>query len=129
MKSTLPSSKSLQKEFNKLCDPSKLYLILSFIGVIMYLIHFVEHTNAMYTLTGLLAQVIMMLLWTYILNWVCKIKKYGVALSWFLLFLPFILVIVFVAVFMYSLSNLVKKQQPKEEECETCGQGILGYDA
>ena len=68
MKSTLPSSKSLQKTFNKLCDPSKLYLILSFIGVIMYLIHFVEHTNAMYTLTGLLAQVIMM----YSVNTICK---------------------------------------------------------
>ena len=107
MKSTLPSVSSLQKTFHKLCDPSKLYLLFSGIGVIVYLVHFIEHTDKMYTMGGLVAQVLFTLLWTYVLNYVCTLKKYGgVKLAWFLLLVPFVLFLILLVFILYMLSQM-----------------------
>ena len=75
--------------FEKMCDPAKLYLLLSLASVIVYLIHFAK-VGSLPKLSELGIQVIVMFIWTFILNKVCTFK-YGVKISWFLVALPIVL--------------------------------------
>ena len=116
---------SIQKTVNKLCDPSKLYLLLSFAGTVLYLINFMEH-KPMYTLPGLGGQIVVMVVWTYILNWVCSMKN-GVTISWILVFMPFILmglilVMVFKTIEKGDIQQLLLEDQDNELEgfCDSC---------
>jgi hypothetical protein len=101
---------------SKLCDPAKFYLFLSFIGVVLYTINFIEK-QPMYTLCGLGGQVLLMVIYTYILNWVCSMK-HGVAVSWVLVFLPFIILSMMLLVVIQTM--------PKVEEEEDTVEGYGG---
>ena len=81
---------NLQKQFNKLCTPSQFYLVLSIIGLVVYLINMLEHKNKMNTASGLVMQTIIVFVWTYMLNWICS-AKHGEQIAWFLVFLPLII--------------------------------------
>tara|TARA_B100000963_G_C22623641_1_gene671219 strand:+ start:940 stop:1344 length:405 start_codon:yes stop_codon:yes gene_type:complete len=90
----------LPKEIRKLCNPAKVYLLLSMISVIIYLISmFNMHSTIIeaepegegvhrYTLMGLFMKIIFMILWVYILNYICQFK-YGKKIAWFIVLLPF----------------------------------------
>ena len=71
-------------DFGKYCTPAQLYLILGAIGVIM---GFFKN----YGVETLLMNALFLVVWAWILNWLCS--KGLKAISWILVLLPFIMVI------------------------------------
>jgi len=99
------SVSSGQKMFKKLCGPAQFYLVLSLISLILYLIQMLESKNKMNTATGLLMQGLVVVVWTYILNWVCTLK-YGNKIAWFLVFLPIILLLTMMIVLYHMIDTM-----------------------
>lgn len=99
------SVSSGQKMFKKLCGPAQFYLVLSLISLILYLIQMLESKNKMNTATGLLMQGLLVVVWTYILNWVCTLK-YGNKIGWFLVFLPIILLLTMMIVLYHMIDTM-----------------------
>ena len=83
----------IKKEFNKLCDPAKFYLLISFASVVVYIVHLMGKKRNKYSYEQLAIHVVLMVVWTLLLNKVCSFK-YGVTISWLLVFLPILLLIV-----------------------------------
>ena len=69
-------------EFSKYCTPAQLYLVLGAIGLIM---GFLKN----YGVWTLLTQALILVLWAWVLNWLCS--KGFKAISWILVLLPFIM--------------------------------------
>ena len=70
-------------EFDKYCSPAQLYLVIGTIGIIVgFFIHFKLET--------LLTKALFLVLWAWVLNWLCS-KGYK-AISWILVLLPYILI-------------------------------------
>ena len=67
----------------KLCSPAFIYFVIAVIGVLMA----IKKTGIIASFVSLL----FVLIWTWFLNFLCK-KGYKV-ISWFLLFLPFLSVL------------------------------------
>ena len=90
----------LPSEITKLCMPAKVYLFLSLISVLFYLISmFNVNTTVVaaepegggvhnYTMMGLLIKIFFTILWVLLLNYICKFK-YGKKIAWFIVLLPF----------------------------------------
>jgi uncharacterized protein YacL len=95
----------LKKEFNKLCDPVKFYLLLSFASVVVYVIHLMGNSRNKYATKELVLHVALITIWTLILNKVCSFK-YGVKISWFLVFLPVIFLIILVLLAYHFMDKL-----------------------
>jgi len=73
-----------------LCPPSLIYLVISLIS----LVGSMRFHNV--NLLSMLASFLFILLWTWLLNFLCYKKQS--TLSWILLFLPLVLFIVIIAV-------------------------------
>jgi len=71
-------------EFSKYCTPAQLYLILGTIGI---LTGFFKN----YGVKTLLTKALFLVMWAWVLNWLCS--KGLKAISWILVLLPFILVL------------------------------------
>ena len=99
------SVSSGKKIFKKLCVPAQFYLVLSLISLILYLIQMLESKNKINTATGLLMQGLLVVVWTYILNWVCSLK-YGNKIAWFLVFLPIILLLTMMIVLYHLIDTM-----------------------
>ena len=69
-------------EFSKYCTPAQLYLVLGVIGIIMA---FFKN----YSIQTLLTNSLFLVLWAWVLNWLCS--KGFKAISWILVLLPFIM--------------------------------------
>ena len=93
------------KMFNKLCDPAKLYVMLSLASVVVYIVHFMGQSKKTHSIKDLGLQVILMFIWTAILNKVCSFK-YGEKISWILVFLPVILMIVLMVLAFKMIDEL-----------------------
>ena len=93
----------LKKEFNKLCDPAKFYLLISFASVVVYIVHLMGADRNKYSFEQLAIHVVLMVVWTLVLNKVCSFK-YGVEISWLLVFLPILLLIVLM-VFAFKMMD------------------------
>ena len=74
----------MDTEFKKLCTPAKLYFASSVISCIILLF------NRM-PILAVFSKLIFAFLWAYILGWLCR-KGYK-NISWFLVLLPFIMMI------------------------------------
>jgi len=84
----------------KLCKPAQVYLVLSLISVMFYLISMSDVNNKVleaepdgegihhYTGGGLLVNILFTILWIYLLNYICQFK-YGKKIAWFIVLLPF----------------------------------------
>jgi predicted membrane protein len=84
-----------------LCPPSLIYLVLSLIALVGSLSMHNMH------MLSILASVIFILVWTWLLNFLCN-RKLG-ALSWILLLLPIVLFLVVIAgMFEMMAYNKVK---------------------
>ncbi len=70
-------------EFSKYCTPAQLYLILGAIGIISAFFN-------NYSIETLLTNALFLVIWTWVLNWLCS--KGFKAISWILVLLPFIMV-------------------------------------
>jgi len=74
----------MNKEFSKLCTPAKIYFVLAILASIVVL----------FSGMGIVAVVVKLIfafIWTFILSWLCE-KGYK-SLSWFLVLLPYIMVL------------------------------------
>ena len=105
---------TMKKQFHKLCSPSQFYLILSLIGLVMYLVNMLEHKNKMNTASGLVMQVVVVVIWTCILNWVCSVK-YGEKIAWTLVFLPFIMFIGILIVIYHMMDEMDLSKEDLQE--------------
>ena len=72
-------------KFNKLCDPAKLYLFMVILFIVVGLFSKIN-------ILAIIIKLIFALIWTFVLNWLCK-KGYK-TVSWILVLLPFILLII-----------------------------------
>lgn len=100
----------LLKSIKKLCPPALVYLILSIIGFFLVLCQNIGNSNSYNigsysmrchsTVLVFICKVICILIWTWILNVLCKNGFTGV--SWFLVLLPFILMFVVLALVMFN---------------------------
>ena len=83
-----------------LCKPAQVYLVLSLISVLFYLISMSDVNNKVleaepdgegihqYTSGGLVVNIMFTILWIYLLNYICQFK-YGKKIAWFIVLLPF----------------------------------------
>ena len=90
----------LPSVINNLCMPAKVYLVLSIISIILYMISMYNVHDTIieadpdgegveqYTQHGLIMNIIFTILWIVILNYICKFK-YGKKIAWFIVLLPF----------------------------------------
>ena len=69
-------------QFSKYCSPAQLYLVLGTIGIIGA---FFKN----YGIWTLLTQALFLVIWAWVLNWLCS--KGFKAISWILVLLPFIM--------------------------------------
>lgn len=97
------------KFFEKLCLPSLIYFILAIVQIAASILF------GMATVSTFISGIIILVLWTWLLNYICK-AGYEV-LSWILVFVPIlftILAILFLANFMKNLSPEDKKEMMDE---------------
>ena len=90
----------LPSVINNLCMPAKVYLVLSIISIILYMISMYNVHDTIieadpdgegveqYTQHGLIMNIIFTIVWIVILNYICKFK-YGKKIAWFIVLLPF----------------------------------------
>jgi hypothetical protein len=78
-------------DFGKYCTPAQLYLFLGGIGIIGAFFN-------NYSIETLLTQSLFLVVWAWVLNWLCS--KGFKAISWILVLLPFIM-----ALFTYFLTK------------------------
>jgi len=90
--------------FNELCTPAKVYFILQTIIIIFGMF---QGTTAM----SLLINIIFVLVWTYILGWICK-KGFNIV-SWILVLAPLLIVPIFLMMFISKNSTSNKKSETK----------------
>ncbi len=90
-----------------LCPPALLYLALYIVSVISQMM------GGNLTVAAFVGGVVMAAIWIWILNYLCRIGYQG--LSWFLVFIPFIIVILLV-IFLASFSKEIVKDMTPEEK-------------
>tara|TARA_Y100001970_G_C14148783_1_gene811432 strand:+ start:233 stop:682 length:450 start_codon:yes stop_codon:yes gene_type:complete len=90
----------LPSVINKLCLPAKVYLFLSIISIILYLVSMSNVNDTIieaepegngvnqYTFHGLIINIIFTIVWVFVLNYICGFK-YGKKIAWFIVLLPF----------------------------------------
>jgi hypothetical protein len=89
-------SSSLQGKFEALCTPAQIYLLVALLSCII----------ALFSKVNFLAigvKLLFAVIWTYILNWICK-KGYS-GLSWFLVVFPYVLILLTVLAMSSSSSS------------------------
>ena len=98
-----------------LCLPSGIYLVISLLSLVYYItISFTgkepnKKNNTLQTVLIMLFKLIVMILWTLLLNLLCRNKHNGWA--WFILLFPIIIFyfIIFGGVYIYSKNESKKK--------------------
>ena len=73
------------KDFNKLCNPAKLYFVLVMLFIVIGLFSKIN-------LMAIFFKLVFAFIWTIVLNWLCS-KGYT-TLSWIIVFFPFILILI-----------------------------------
>ena len=74
----------MNTDFNKLCTPAKIYFAFSVLSCIIMLFNRIP-------VLAVFTKLIFAFLWTFVLGWLCS-KGYK-SISWFLVLLPFIMII------------------------------------
>jgi hypothetical protein len=74
----------MNTDFNKLCTPAKIYFAFSVLSCIIMLFNRVN-------IVAIFSKLIFAFLWTFVLGWLCS-KGYK-SISWFLVLLPFIMML------------------------------------
>jgi len=114
---------SVKKGIGKLCRPAQVYLVFSVVSMVMYLVTMLERRDLMATGLGITVQGLALLLWTCVLNWICKMK-YGTGIAWFLVLLPlillFILLIIFYELALLEIETTEDTKDIIEDNCSQC---------
>ena len=82
----------------KMCTPAQVYLVIAFLSCLLYLYHMVSANDQLvqtggqsiygFTVVGLAMKVGFAVLWTLVLNYICKRFKHGKTIAWIILLLP-----------------------------------------
>ena len=103
----------MNKEFDKLCTPAKLYFVIAIISILFALF---KHFNLVF----LIIKFIFALVWTLILSCVCD--KGFTYLSWFLVLFPYFLILLaFLGIYRHreGIDDTLQKKtvvnKPKEK--------------
>ena len=88
----------MNTSFNNLCDPAKLYIVLSIIAIIVAFFRRMSFRSLVF-------KAFFVLFWTWVLNYMCS--KGFKMVSWFLVLFPFI---VMFSAFVYMVSFGSKKR-------------------
>ena len=88
----------MNKQFQTLCTPAKIYFFLAVLSCIIALFNSVP-------ILAVFMKLVFAFLWAYGLNWLCS-KGYK-TISWFLILFPYIVIILG----MFSVINLGQKRQ------------------
>jgi len=98
-------------KIKNLCSPAMVYLVISFFSILSILIQNLNNNNMLNVgsykinvhnnITYFVGHTLYVLVWTFILNFLCK-KGYS-KLSWLLVILPFI----FIFIFILSMISLI----------------------
>jgi hypothetical protein len=86
-------------KFEKICTPAKLYFVLAVLSIIIGMVNGIH-------VMAILGKLLFAVVFTYFLSWLCKIGLKP--LSWFLVLLPFI-VILLVMFGLYDMTKMNKK--------------------
>lgn len=103
----------MNKEFSKLCTPAKIYFAIAVIACLISLMNGLG-------IVAVLMKIIFAFVWTFILAWLCS-KGYQ-SVSWFLVLLPYIIMLLAVIGFMRlsrsqtGMLNTIKLQGPFGQE-------------
>jgi uncharacterized membrane protein len=97
------------KLFDKLCQPAKFYFVLSVISYIFILLQNLGATNRFhlgnYSCTHsnpalvLISQGLYILLWTWLLNVICKVNP---GISWVIVLFPFLLFFILLGLLLFQ---------------------------
>ena len=103
--------KNLQREFKSLCLPSKVYFVLSLIGLLCLALQ--NRSMARYCVgtfecdmqqsgnfVVFVVKMLYILFWTWLLNLICKAGHKKV--SWFLVLMPFILFFILISLLLLN---------------------------
>jgi hypothetical protein len=105
--------KKFSKIYNSLCPPSKLYFVISILSILVLFIQNISNPKiyrvghysvplAHHNMLFFIFKILYVVIWTYLLNQLCK---YGYGdISWFLVLLPFALM--FVLIGLLLLANI-----------------------
>jgi len=81
------------------------------------------HLLKLNTVLGVSIQMIILLVWSLILNWICSLK-YGVKVAWFLVFMPILCFFVVLLMAYFAIVNMQLSKEDLKEilqgECEEC---------
>jgi ABC-type sugar transport system permease subunit len=77
---------------------------MSVVGLFMYIVNMLEHADKLKSTLSIVIHTIVALIWTCILNWICKMK-YGKKIAWFLVFLPLLLFLILFAIVYHMIVN------------------------
>jgi hypothetical protein len=86
------------KDFSKLCTPAKIYFAIAVISTFIALFNGLPIMFAFWKL-------VFAFIWTFVLGWLCK--KGFTAISWFLVLLPYILILLA----MFGIYHVTKGQR------------------
>ena len=110
----------------KLRKPAQVYLILSVISVLFYIISMIKINYTVldaepegegihqYTVSGVFIKVIFTILWVCILNYICQFK-YGKKIAWFIVIMPFFFMGLMLIGLMYSVSFIALQNNKQNE--------------
>ena len=100
-----------------LCQPAYVYFILTLISILFYLYFITVESNHIkidnYMSGGLTGNILLSVVWIFILDQMCKIPKIGVQLSWFFVLLPFV-VYAFVIIGLSCSYSLFNKEESNQ---------------
>jgi hypothetical protein len=96
------------KMFNKLCPPAQLYLVLSVISYVFILLQNIGNSSRFtlgtyscnHTSPGLflIGQALYIIVWTWLLNLICKVNT---GISWAIVLFPFILFFIMIGLVIF----------------------------
>ena len=92
----------MNSSISHICTPATIYLVLGILSVLGTM--FVD-----FSVMSVLMKTVFVLIWTWFLNFLCS-KGYG-GISWFLVLLPFILIIVILVLGMEVLKKASKNEK------------------
>lgn len=89
----------MNKQFQKLCTPAKLYFAVTVLSAIFALFNSVP-------ILAVFMKIIFAFIWTFVLNWLCS--KGLTTISWIIVLLPYlILVMVSLNIFKMTKENMM----------------------
>ena len=87
----MKSVKSVKSMVKKMCTPAQVYLVLAFLSCLMYVYQMVKANDQLvqvggqtlheFTVLGLVFKVGFAVLWTLVLNYICKRFKSGTTIT------------------------------------------------